>query len=224
MISVFRLFSEAMDIDRHNQKYRHLLREAKQSLLLQTRVDYYAVLELEKSAGDSEIRKAYFKKSKEYHPDKHSNEQEELKEEFSRKFKLAKEAYELLSDHDKRKMYDSGRVKPPPGGWYQDVEQSIAQFVQTRGPLRGRGMVRGVRGNVILRGQVRPIFRGQVRPPIRVSQAGRGPRPVRGILRPGQRPMMRPGTRGARPLVRPMIRPGLRPGAVRPRAPLNVGR
>ena len=55
-----------MDIDKHNQKYRHLLREAKQSLLLETRVDYYAVLGLEKSAVDAEIRKAYFKKSKEY--------------------------------------------------------------------------------------------------------------------------------------------------------------
>ena len=222
-----------MDIDKHNQKYRHLLREAKQSLLLQTRVDYYAILGLEKSAGDSEIRKAYFKKSKEYHPDKHSNENDELKEDFSRKFKLAKEAYELLSDHDKRKMYDSGRVKPPPGGWYQDVEQTVAQFVQSRAPLRGRGMTRGVRGpirgGIVIRGNIRPVrplIRGQVRPPIRVSQPMRGARPVRGVIRPGLRPGMRPGMRpGLRSPIRPMVRPGMRPGtAFRPRAPLNVSR
>ena len=189
-------------------------------------MDYYAVLDLEKSAGDSEIRKAYFKKSKEYHPDKHSNEEEDLKEEFSRKFKLAKEAYELLSDHDKRKMYDSGRLKPPPGGWYQDVEQNIAQFVQSRAPLRGRGTARGtrgaVRGNVVLRGNIRPLLRGQVRPPIRVTQPLRGPRPMRGVVRPGGRGMVRSGVRpGLRSPVRPMIRPGLRPGTVRPRPPVG---
>ena len=212
-----------MDIDKHNQKYRHLLREAKQSLLLETRVDFYAVLELEKSAGDAEIRKAYFKKSKEYHPDRHANETEDLKEEFSVKFKLAKEAYELLSDHDKRKMYDSGRVKAPPGGWYQDVEQTIAQFVQARGPFRGRGGLRGfrgaVRGNVMIRGNLRPLLRGQARPPIRIQQPIRGAvRPIRGIIRPGLRP-------GLRSPIRPILRPGMRPGMVmrphRPRLPIR---
>ena len=205
-----------MDIDKHNQKYRHLLREAKQSLLLQTRVDYYAVLDLEKSASDAEVRKAYFKKSKEYRPDRHASETEDLKEEFSVKFKLAKEAYELLSDHDKRKMYDPGRVKSPPGGWYQDVEQNIAQFVQARGPFRGRGGLRGfrgpMRGNVIIRGNMRPLVRGQVRPPIRIHQPMRGTRgPIRGVIRPGLRPGMRPGLRSP---IRPVLRPGLRPGLV----------
>ena len=222
-----------MDVDKHNQKYKHLLKEAKQSLLLQTRVDYYAVLDLEKTVGDSEIRKAYFKKSKEYHPDRHANESDDIKEEFSRKFKLAKEAYELLSDHDKRKMYDSGRVKPPPGGWYQDVEQSIAQFVQSRGPLGGRGSLRGVRGGVrggvIIRGAMRPQIRGQVRPPIRLNHPIRGARPMRGMIRPGVRPMMRPGVRpGVRSPIRPALRPGMRPGVGirpnRPRAPINVTR
>merc|ERR1719367_2531957 len=133
-----RLFSEAVDVDKHNQKYRHLLREAKQKLLLETRVNFYEVLGIEKTVGESEIRKAYFKKSKEYHPDKHANDSDEVKEEFSKKFKLAKEAYEILSDNDKRKMYDSGRVKAPPGGWYQDVEKKIFEFVQMRGGMRGR--------------------------------------------------------------------------------------
>ena len=44
---------------------------------------------------------------------------EEEKEELSNKFKLIKEAYETLSDTTKRNGYDSGAVKPPPGGWYQ---------------------------------------------------------------------------------------------------------
>ena len=37
-ISLARLYSEAMDVDKHNAKYRHLLREAKQQHLLATRV------------------------------------------------------------------------------------------------------------------------------------------------------------------------------------------
>ena len=34
------------------------------------RIDFYALLDIEKTAGESEIKKAYFKKSKEYHPDR----------------------------------------------------------------------------------------------------------------------------------------------------------
>merc|ERR1719244_1284569 len=124
-----RLFSEACDVDKHNKKYRHLLREAKQEHLKATRIDFYGLLGLEKTAGDSEIKKAYFKKSKEFHPDRHANADDAEKEEFSNKFKLAKEAYEVLSDTEKRKSYDSGGVKPPPGGWYQDIDQKIFQNV-----------------------------------------------------------------------------------------------
>ena len=53
---------------------RHLLREAKQEHLRATRIDFYALLDLEKTAGESEIKKAYFKKSKEFHPDRWGSE------------------------------------------------------------------------------------------------------------------------------------------------------
>lgn len=183
----YRLFSEALDVDKHNQKYRHLLREAKQQHLLATRVDYYQVLGIEKTCGDSEIKKAYFKKSKEYHPDRHANAEDEEKEEFSNKFKLAKEAYEVLSDSEKRKGYDTGGVKPPPGGWYQDVDQKIFQNIHPRGGIRG---MRGMRGGIV-RGRGAPIIRGNInaRPPI-----------VRGNIRPNVTRVMRGG------VVRPNIR------------------
>ena len=227
-----RLFSEAVDVDKHNQKYRHLLREAKQKLLMETRVDFYEVLGIEKTVGDSEIRKAYFKKSKEYHPDKHANTSDEVKEEFSKKFKLAKEAYEVLSDVEKRKMYDSGRVKAPPGGWYQDVDKRIYETVQMRGGLRGRGVVRGVaRGGLIIRGVPAPrpqMARGQVRPMlVRGGPGVRGPplraRPPAGkqpimrvAMRPGARPVVR-GPINVRPVMRPVMRPGVRPTLMRQR-------
>jgi len=144
----FKYYSEAQAVDRHNAKYRHLLREAKQQHMLLTRVDYYAVLAIDKTVGESDIKKAYFKKSKEYHPDRHANAEDEMKEEFSTKFKLAKEAYEVLSDMEKRKIYDIGLVKPPPGGWYRDLDKRIFRGLKPR----GGGMVRGQLGGVSIRG------------------------------------------------------------------------
>ena len=144
----YRLYNEAMDVDKHNAKYRHLLREAKQQHLQATRADYYEVLGVEKTCGESDIKKAYFKKSKEYHPDKHASANDEEREIYSNKFKLAKEAYEILSDMEKRKVYDRGVVKPPPGGWYQDIDKRILRNIKPRGGFaaRGRGVVHSGRG------------------------------------------------------------------------------
>lgn len=62
--------------------------------------DYYEVLGIEKGASQDEIKKAYRKMSKKYHPDIN---QEEGSDE---KFKEISEAYEVLSDEDKRAQYD----------------------------------------------------------------------------------------------------------------------
>ncbi|MDL2294756.1 DnaJ domain-containing protein, partial [Ruminococcaceae bacterium OttesenSCG-928-D13] len=55
--------------------------------------DYYEVLGVAKDAGESEIKKAYHKKAKKYHPDLNPGDKES-----EQKFKEVNEAYEVLSD------------------------------------------------------------------------------------------------------------------------------
>lgn len=65
-------------------------------------VDYYKVLEVTRSASTTDIKKAYRRLALKWHPDKNP----ERKEESELKFKEISEAYEVLSDEKKRKLYD----------------------------------------------------------------------------------------------------------------------
>ena len=66
-------------------------------------MNYYEILNLKKDATKSEIKKAYYKLAQKYHPDKVS---ENDREEATKKFQEIGEAYEVLSDPEKRKIYD----------------------------------------------------------------------------------------------------------------------
>lgn len=66
-----------------------------------TKRDYYEVLGVDKNASADEIKKAYRKKAIQYHPDKNPGDKE-----AEEKFKEAAEAYEVLSNPDKRARYD----------------------------------------------------------------------------------------------------------------------
>lgn len=63
--------------------------------------DYYEILGVEKNADEATIKKAYRKLAMQYHPDKNPDNKE-----AEEKFKEASEAYEVLSDKDKRQIYD----------------------------------------------------------------------------------------------------------------------
>ena len=81
--------------------------------------DYYEVLGLSRTASDDEIKKAFRKLARQYHPDVAKN-----KKQAEEKFKDINEAYEVLGDSAKRKKYDelgqnwsSGSEFRAPPGW-----------------------------------------------------------------------------------------------------------
>ena len=63
--------------------------------------DYYEVLGVDKSASEDEIKRAYKKMARKYHPDLNPDNKE-----AEEKFKEVNEAYEVLSDSDKKARYD----------------------------------------------------------------------------------------------------------------------
>lgn len=77
-----------------------------------TKTDYYDILGVSKSAGADEIKKAYRKQALEWHPDRHKDE----KEAAEKRFKEINEAYQVLSDPQKKTMYDQYGTTGGPTG------------------------------------------------------------------------------------------------------------
>ena len=85
--------------------------------ILAEKRDYYEVLGVDRGASADEIKKAYRKLAKKYHPDLNPGDKAKVAEE---KFKEASEAYEVLSDADKKQRYDQfghAGVDPQAGGF-----------------------------------------------------------------------------------------------------------
>ncbi|KAI4296808.1 hypothetical protein L6164_036731 [Bauhinia variegata] len=125
-------------------------------------VDYYKVLQVDKKANDEELKKAYRKLAMKWHPDKNQNN----KKQAEAKFKEISEAYEVLSDPQKRAIYDQygeeglkGGVPPPDAGgasFFQtgdgpttfrfnprNANDIFAEFFGSSTPFGGMGGMRG---------------------------------------------------------------------------------
>ena len=85
-------------------------------------IDYYTILGLPKTATQEEIKKAYRKLARKYHPDLNPNN-----EEAAQKFKELNEANEVLSDTEKRKKYDKYGENWQHGEEYEKARQNQQQ-------------------------------------------------------------------------------------------------
>lgn len=96
---------------------------------MSTKRDYYEILGVAKSASQDEIKKAYRKVAMQFHPDRNPNNKE-----AEEKFKEAAEAYEVLSDPDKRAQYDrfghaaTGAGRGGYGGGNMNMEDIFSNF------------------------------------------------------------------------------------------------
>src|SRR4051812_6541253 len=99
--------------------------------------DYYAVLEVERTAPDDDIKKAYRKLAMKYHPDRNNGSKE-----AEERFKEITEAYDVLRDPQKRAAYDRyGEAGLRGGGGagfhHVDLSEALGIFMRDFGGFGG---------------------------------------------------------------------------------------
>lgn len=101
---------------------------------MSTKRDYYEILGISKTAAPEEIKKAYRKVAIQFHPDKNPDNRE-----AEEKFKEAAEAYEVLSDADKRAKYDRFGHSRSGNGGYGGHEMNMDDIFSQFGDIFGGG-------------------------------------------------------------------------------------
>lgn len=123
--------------------------------------DYYEVLGVAKNASEEDIKKAYRKLAMKYHPDRNQGEGSKEAEE---RFKEAKEAYEMLSDGQKRAAYDQyghAGVDPNAGGFRGGPgAEGFGGFAEAFGDIFGDLFGGGAGGGGGRRGGGQQVYRG----------------------------------------------------------------
>ena len=103
-----------------------------------TKRDFYEVLGVSRSSSQEEIKKAYRQLALKYHPDRNPGNKE-----AEEQFKEAAEAYEVLSDPDKRHRYDQFGHEGMRGTNYRDF-RDINEIFSTFGDIFGSGFGGGI--------------------------------------------------------------------------------
>jgi molecular chaperone DnaJ len=151
-----------------------------------SRPDYYKILGVGKNASDEEIKKAYRKLARQYHPDRNPGDKK-----AEERFKEISQAHDVLSDADKRKAYDRG-TGPfgfatgggggfDPGAFGGSFSDILSNLFGSGGPQRGPGRPATVRApsparprrcaRCVTAAASRPRARGSSRSPSRAPTA-----------------------------------------------------
>jgi molecular chaperone DnaJ len=112
--------------------------------------DYYKVLGVPQTASEADIKAAYRKLALKYHPDRNPNNKE-----AENKFKEAAQAYEVLSDPEKRKRYDqfgAAGVDGMGAGNAQNMDDIFSNFGDIFGDIFGTGQPKRKKGPTAARG------------------------------------------------------------------------
>jgi len=109
--------------------------------------EYYKILEVEEDASEEEIKLAYRRLAKKYHPDLNKTDPK-----AKEKFIKLHEAYETLSDPQKRKFYDQAGYNP--------VNIDLSDMLWRNNPTRFREILRQIYSNYYRAPYVKPIPEG----------------------------------------------------------------
>ena len=106
-------YESAHNVEPEDQSIKVQLRNAKLELKKAGRKCLYKILGLTRRATDHEIKKAYKKMALQYHPDRHAGASDQEKADMEIKFKELGEAFEVLSDTQKKQRWDNGTFAAP---------------------------------------------------------------------------------------------------------------
>ena len=137
---------------------RTKIKQVKAAIKQSKRKDLYKILGVARDADEKDISRAYKKAALKYHPDRQSGKTDEERAAAEAMFKSIGEAYEILSDKEKKERYDSGveveDIDDPHGGHHRgggghggiDPSVLFQMFMQQQGGGMGGGFGGGGRG------------------------------------------------------------------------------